>query len=509
MSFRQPYDAIVGSFQGDWYDACRLYREWALQQVWAKRGPLHQRKDIAPQVDGAGLWLIGHPFLVQDEACRNPMRKLARTLPVDEVQKRGRTVDVEKTLEVIKETEAFFGIPICWFATAWYEGGGDVSPPRYVIPKRFPELLRRLKEETGVSIEPWIAPRRMSVQLREWGPEADRAVQKNPDGTPQVTPPLSYEGGDRWATMCWSTDYWREFWRQKIDSFAKLGMDGLHLDELCSATSFNDQCFDEGHGHTIGGGTTYFDDHRAMLQMIRETGRRVRPDFIMHCEAFSEVYMDLLDAYETDTSGEPHLIPMFQAVYHDYAHVTGRRVFRWWDPNLPQTDGDEGLDELVTAMGQFFVWGSHIGHVRRDIVRYAPEGAKYLKQLVDARLAGKKFLAYGEMLRTPRLLKKLPEINVHWERADFPEVTLATVQHSAWKAPDGTIGLVFANVTQAEQEIAYGIDLRESGLVAPLVAIKQLFPAQDDRGEQSAGGALRRTEKLPPRGVLVLEVSPA
>ena len=43
QAWSTPYDTVIGCFDGDWYDACRIYREWALKQSWAREGPLHQR----------------------------------------------------------------------------------------------------------------------------------------------------------------------------------------------------------------------------------------------------------------------------------------------------------------------------------------------------------------------------------------------------------------------------------------------------------------------------------
>ncbi|MBM4086148.1 MAG: hypothetical protein FJ272_15300, partial [Planctomycetes bacterium] len=44
--FALPYDAILGVFDGDWYDAAKLYRRWALQQPWCPKKPLAANEDI-------------------------------------------------------------------------------------------------------------------------------------------------------------------------------------------------------------------------------------------------------------------------------------------------------------------------------------------------------------------------------------------------------------------------------------------------------------------------------
>ena len=44
--YRMTHDVVVGPFRGDWYDACQVYRRWALKQQWCARGPLATRRDV-------------------------------------------------------------------------------------------------------------------------------------------------------------------------------------------------------------------------------------------------------------------------------------------------------------------------------------------------------------------------------------------------------------------------------------------------------------------------------
>jgi len=42
------FKIAVQAFSGDWYRAAEIYRDWSLEQFWA-RAPLHKRRDV-PQL---------------------------------------------------------------------------------------------------------------------------------------------------------------------------------------------------------------------------------------------------------------------------------------------------------------------------------------------------------------------------------------------------------------------------------------------------------------------------
>ena len=55
-SFKSSYQTILGAFQGNWYDAAQIYREWALQQEWTKNNRLHSGK-MNPWLPETDLWM--------------------------------------------------------------------------------------------------------------------------------------------------------------------------------------------------------------------------------------------------------------------------------------------------------------------------------------------------------------------------------------------------------------------------------------------------------------------
>ena len=55
------YDVVLGSFQGDWYDAADLYRDWTLRQTWAT--PLLNGRDVP-------AWVLGFTGVCHGSSAR-------------------------------------------------------------------------------------------------------------------------------------------------------------------------------------------------------------------------------------------------------------------------------------------------------------------------------------------------------------------------------------------------------------------------------------------------------
>ena len=51
---------MLGPFQGDWYDAGRIYRAWAVTAPWCAKGPLHERDDYPEWFLNTDYWSLGH-----------------------------------------------------------------------------------------------------------------------------------------------------------------------------------------------------------------------------------------------------------------------------------------------------------------------------------------------------------------------------------------------------------------------------------------------------------------
>ena len=137
----------------------------------------------------------------------------------------------------------------------------------------------------------------------------------------------------------------------------------------------------------------------------------------------------------------------------------------------------------------------------------SPE-AKYLKALCKAldKEEVKKFLFFGEMLRPPKLEGDNPILSAAWN-ANQKNTEMPAVSHSAWKAEDGTLGLVFTNLDNSAHTISYSLDTKQYKLPqTKKYSVKVIDGVGSGKVKSFNSGPFVRTEKMPARSVLVLEI---
>jgi len=54
--FNPFYPCEIGAYQGDWWGASAIYREWALEQFWCAKGPVKERDEIPDWLKNTDLW---------------------------------------------------------------------------------------------------------------------------------------------------------------------------------------------------------------------------------------------------------------------------------------------------------------------------------------------------------------------------------------------------------------------------------------------------------------------
>ncbi len=462
-----PGDAVVGPFAGDWFDAAQIYRKWAVTAPWCRKGPIHQRDDY-PQ------WLAKAPFFTIGY------------------------IGNETEVQAETDKHAFYGVPLSVIHAYDYfpQRHQDDGYPEYFPPKlgfqNFKRVVKDLQGK-GIMIVPYVNGSLWDQDTESYRTEnALDAARLGPDGKPQFT--RRYGGGQAMLRMCPGAELWQQTILKVSKELAdpdRLGVAGIYYDYV---TVHLDDCSSESHGHAIGGGNWANSAVRDFYSLIRTECRKLNPDFMMCGEDWAEWCIDLLDTSleygyaNTDA-------PLMQAVYHGYTLVygTGQRLpqtnmnlARWWllggqngwtrfGPLLAGTHPTESPDAEWTRLGRYY----------RTLLRCHWEFAR-------------PYLAYGRMLRPPKVEGDLPVLHEH----------IRAVEGTAWLAPDSSVGVFLLNYDDKPHEFQWTADLNEIAGLDASQTLRMSTWSQDtgvsDAG-QTQGGVTTHQATIEPWGLIALK----
>ncbi len=470
-NYEVPYPVMIGVFDGDWSAAAAIYREWGIKQRWCAAGPLGKSRRVSARFKDISLWLkfYGEPAKVVPECA---------------------------------SYANYFGTPM---AVDWYRysiSDFDDNYPEFLPAKpHYRQGIRDLKD-MGFLTTCYTNAYIWDTDTESWPRwKAVDAAVKNADGTPVVG---KFQGNPNdFATMCAATPLWRE---KVYDTQRKLivecGLDGNYLDQVACARAM--LCYDPSHGHAAGGGNYWSEGYRTMMRELRLKLAMEKPEVALTTEGACEYYIDLFDAFllldatRNTWAVRNELIPMFTAVYHDYAITFGS-------------------DCTLVAGDQFFAWlaGLHFIHgsqmmlsdLNPPVPEARPDHAAYLRELVRCyHESAKKFLLYGQWLPPFALAVesfKLPQR----ARTITVDRNVPAVLHSVWRAEDGGVGIVMTNITDKPAKIFYNVRLDALGLgQRKEYVLTQAWPPGRKVAETIAD-VLRREEELPPRSARIYQLS--
>jgi len=394
-----PGRAALELFDGDWYDAARIYRGWASRE--AQWWPARAKEKVTPD------WVRELPFWVLSSGTAyEPNNVVARTIA----------------------TAEFMDVPTALHWYNWSQIPFDDDYPHY-NPAR-PDTPQGVKElqAAGIKVMPYINGRLWDSELDDFKQTAHKYATKKEDGTPYIE---TYGSKIPLAPMCPYTEFWQRE-QQTIVTWLtqEVGVDGVYLDQIGAAKPV--LCYDASHGHPLGGGHWWTTS--GYWPMLAGMRAELPKDKFLTTECNAEPYMQYIDGYLTWHWQYQNQVPAFSAVYADQVALFSR-AYRG-GPTQDLADRMKAAQQLV--------FGEQIGWINPGIEQ-RPAGA-FMKQCVKLRLALKDYLAHGEMRRPPALPAELDTVTADWRwQNDWP-VTLPVVQTGAWQATDGRVVVIAANV---------------------------------------------------------------
>lgn len=494
------YDTMIGVFHGDWYDGADIYKAWARQQWWCAQR-LAER-DIAGWVrEGFGVWQMSNYHI--------PEIKLNHAL--------------DAIAEEVNGLSREIGVPLAALIFN-YESGGAWTGPIGLTPKEGEEAFARAMGKlraAGNRGFVYIPGGNWYVAIDSYDPPFDSWAEYEAHGR-EITlmnavgerPVNSWYAGWHSAWLCPATRGNREILAKELLDLQELGCDWIQIDNFpCGAPM---PCFNASHGHPRGHGPWYTQAWRDTLADVRARIKTRNPEAVLSVEGITEVYIPYLDLYDHRAGNmeyfghfsETHpmggqTIPLFNYVYGGYLGAylaaypeTNRPEVLYWTRSL----GKALAQGVVPTGGRY--WPTPAAS--------NPVTLGFYKKVIRATRDAWPYLMFGEMIRPPHI--DVPEIDAstlkftgecldHLLEKNRLTVRDAAVQHGAWRAADGRIGYVFANISQ--QPVTFDVML-----TGPATArVEQVVDGERSVLHVKTALPLTHTLAMAPLSVTMIEIS--
>jgi hypothetical protein len=462
--YNQPYPCLIGTLDGDWVDAAKLYRKWVLAESdWMKgKASIAKRQDWPDWFKRLPFWFGFH----------------------------GMT---DENMEKTKALVTYLDVPVAAHLYHWHQIPYDTKYPDFWPPHDSTFTYAKDLQSLGVKVMPYINCRLIDQGSDSWKNDgAGKYVALLPGH--QTSDELWSAGGDvKLSVVCPATAYWQEKYlpltRRLVD---ELKVDGIYCDQVACVDPV--LCFDPRHGHPLGGGDHWVAGYAKMIANIRTEAEKKGKFVFLTTESAAEPYD--FDIFLRCNEGAPFLSPIWMTVYAGYRASFG---FYFYTP-----------EEWVPKLATQYLWGIQIGWAGAHAPAENPGNAAFEREVARARYAGSAYLAMGEMLREPKLEGDFERLKATWQNfgtkipIDWP-----AVKGSLWRAEDGSLGLALVNMCGKPQTVTVTLSRHQAGFDGGPVTVKSIYPANLLGTTVLTGNDLRCKITLPPMSASIVSLTPA
>lgn len=460
-NWSSPYPVALSVTQGTWCDTADLYKQWALGQPWCVR-TLAERRDVPdwwkqgpdvhvctvhnydarrvsigsyyPKMPEHLQYLrqqIGGPVVVMLAGWENHRRWTAGDyFPI---------FDEKNALPIIAQIRAAGFHPFFYLSGLFYtyeNEGADGGP----IP-------------SAEQYRPWYVVDRKTGQARQFSLD-----ESSPGSTWRRH---SYE-------FCVRPPQTREFFRGVIDRAHAAGVDVLQMDQVTGGAG--NACYATNHGHAPGPGLYQSRAFRELLADMRSYGKSKTRDFVLFHEEPHEQLIQCLDGIHTREYMEKtwyrwmpgsRAIPLFSYLYHEYAIAYGGDSAGFSKRNDRLLVRAHAVNLVTGRTAGGCLWSDHqiLWEAHTDQLKMIRNHCRLL-----ATRAGR-YLMLGRMLHPYEL--DVPrvkfQVEVHSKKGRrTEELEDRAVLTSSWQSPEGGVGHLLVNISEARQPLALQLDTRNA-----------------------------------------------
>lgn len=500
--FSPGYEAVVGLFKGDWTDAAGIYREWAVKQKWCAESRLANGlvPDWARDTD-VWVWNRGSASNVLAEAA---------------------------------DLSGFLGdsvrVSVLWHW--WHNCPYDDGFPEYLPPRDGYEAFRdgiASARAKNIGCLVYMNSYQWGNETESWDREKASQYRAITAGGSDYSWTYNKFTGHSITPMCLGTEYWRRKYSSIADTLVnQFGAGGIYMDQACKSL----RCYDPAHGHSLGGGDFWV---KGFFEMAEDIRRGADGPVVLAGEGTSESWMPYLDLFlslegsrERYKSGQGiETIPMFQAVYHDYAITFGSYdslVYPPYDDKWPAEYRPDNCETLLPEefntqfrleQARGFVWGLQpmIANYHSFLRTSRRQELDFLSEIIKVRARCPEYLVEGRYSRPPRIASaelEFPVSRMSIYAGRFGSTvtrndTTAPALHSGgWTSREGNYAVAVANISDEAQPVRFPFDPERYG-------IEGRYRVNVERGAgrellvDDVSGSTDVSVEIPGRGVAVIE----
>lgn len=419
------YAVTIAVYRGDWWQAAKIYRKWALRQKWAAKGKICNRADYPKRIAETELWLVTG----------------------------GEAAVYEQKLKELQDCFPNLRLGLHW--TTWSTVPFDTSDPEFFPTRKgVGETMRRVAD-TGVTVMPYLNARIWDVSLQGYRyAKVDAVKDENRE------PRKEHWSGNHFATMCPFASVWQEVVRDICHKTVEMGANALYLDQITAAPSCT--CFDAAHGHSVGGGSWWADGYRQMLLPVKAECAARGVGLVS--EESGEWLMDVLDAGIWAQSPKEMDVPLVNAVYSGYTTFFGMHF-----STGNSIESFRSLAALNLIWGVTPGWNSGWAWVEKYTTTFPmyPILGKFAK----VRRAAREFLAYGSLEDELRSVVPQEKLTVKWAEWRGKQTinnftrNLPEIVGSVWlNGKEDSVGVVAVNLVEKESVVRFNLPLGTQSL---------------------------------------------
>ena len=484
-SFTLPGEMVWQGFEGDWFDAVKIYKEFVhAQATWLPK--LRGRPDTPRWMREMPVWIMH--FMPNENPDANPFPITLREKYPDKNPEDWYATAVRFREEI--------GVPVAYHLYNWHWVPFNNDNPHYFpVHHDLKEGMLELKK-ADIRVVPYMAG--YSWDMHDcrgddyrFQQEALPATAKDVSGAPISKSYAATEPNGnivKFARMCPSTAFWKNEVRQVVRKlYTDYGMDGIYLDVVSAQY---EQCCDDSHLHSPGYGDFWWKAYAELIAGLRVDAPE---DFVVLSESVAEVHSGALDGYLAWTWVQPEQVPGYPAVYGGRVAVFGRVS------TLNKRDDDA---YFRFQLAQSFAFGQQLGWIHPEIVDDEKQ-FPFLKKLAQLRWKYRQFFAEAEMLRPPHVEGKMELLNCEaFLRGQFWNHEKSVVA-AGWEDAAGKRSLFVINSGAEAAEVTLTVAEAEYALPESLAAFTEETGAELLKVERE-GGVCRLHCRISPEGYGVL-----